>query len=51
MTDSELLLAELKLVYNAWREEGLGWVDGLEQTNWPDAWKHIGVMLNGEDDA
>lgn len=35
-------------VYRAWSEEGLGWVAGMQNTNWREAWRDVGQALGEE---
>ncbi|GAA0639582.1 hypothetical protein GCM10009547_49500 [Sporichthya brevicatena] len=42
---AEAKLAAVREEYDAWNEENLGHVPGIENTNWPDAWAGIGTVL------
>lgn len=43
-------LARVREEYEAWTTEGLGHIDGIENTNWPDAWAAVGAALRGPQD-
>jgi hypothetical protein len=38
-------LDQVRRTYDAWTEEGLGTPPGLQNTNWPDAWRDLGADL------
>lgn len=47
---AEARLAHVREEYEAWTTEGLGHIDGIENTNWPDAWAAVGAALRGPQD-